>query len=44
MLRWLGGSVGVRGTVRDFGSGRKEVEGCGVFVVCVCLVCSGKCS
>ena len=42
MLRWLGGIVGVRGTVRDCGSGREEVEGCVVYLVCV--VCSGKCS
>ena len=44
VLHWLGGIVGVRGTVRDGGSGRNEVVVCGVLVVCVCLVCSRKCS
>ena len=34
----LGGIGGVRGTVRDCGSGLEEVEGCGVCLVCVLCV------
>ncbi len=44
VLRWLGGGVGVLGTVREGGSGRNDVVVCGVLLVDVCLVCSGKCS
>ena len=38
VVRWLGGIGGVRGTVRDCGGGREEVEGCGVYLVCVLCV------